>query len=306
MAYTVVRLTGDYTAREAEARRRGCAMVWHQHLNSVADPRPSYTLIEVAYPTTARELKCAHDAAVNYARRLGGGYGDGDGVKILKDGARGESIVDGNTEAFISEPLFASNPAQARWVAQPANQHALAKDAVDAIKANYPDGSVIGLSIGHIGKTSNPRDRGATVVGTGLTEAAVCTEIIAEMERLLVAAKEAPKVNHIYGVIVDMHSTAHRAALKAIAARQNDRIVEGELTVAYHCDEGKEADAYIGYAKTNGLEHHTITNGDHIFMTLRSKGSQPTTDQAEQVAALEAQLTAVTEHLRLALAEAVK
>ena len=306
MAYTVVRLTGDYTAREAEARRRGCAMVWHQHLNSVADPRPSYTLVEVAYPTTARELKCARDAAVNYARRLGGGYGDGDGVKILKDGARGESIVDGNVEAFISEPLFASNPTQAKWVAQSANQRALAKDAVDAIKANYPDGSVIGLSIGHIGKTSNPSDRGAIVVGTGLTEAAVCTEIIAEMERLL---KEAPKVNHIYGVIVDMHNTAHRAALKAIAARQNDRLIEGNVAVSYHTDEGVEADQYIAYAKQHGLENHTVTNGAAAHMVIRSTGPEQIDqrpDQAAQIAHLEAVLTAVTEHLRLALAEAVK
>jgi len=185
MAYKVVRLTGDYEAREDEARRRGCAMVWHQHLNSVDDPKPSYTLVEVAYPTTPRELKCARDAAVNYERLLRGGFGDGDGVKVLPDGHRGESIIDNTREAYISEPLFASNPVQAKWVAKPENQRALAKANVEAIKANYPDGSVIGLSIGHIGKTSNPRDRGAQVVGTGLMEADVCTGIVVEMERLL-------------------------------------------------------------------------------------------------------------------------
>lgn len=216
MAHTVVRLTGDYEAREAEARRRGCAMVWHQHLNSVADPKPSYTLVEVAEPTTARELRCARAAAVNYEKLLHGGFGDGDGVKVLGDGARGESIIDNTLEAYISEPLFASNPAQAKWVAKPENQRALANAAVDAIKATYPDGSVIGLSIGHIGKTSNPRDRGASVVGTGLTEAAVCTEIIAEMERLLTAKEVTVEPETPYWTVTSIFPTPE-AALSYVA-----------------------------------------------------------------------------------------
>jgi hypothetical protein len=214
MAYKVVRLTGDYEAREAEAKRRGCAMVLHQHLNSVADPKPSYTLVEVAYPTTARELKCARDAAANYETLLKGGLGYGSGVRVLKDGDRGESIIDNTLEAYISEPLFASNPTQAKWVAKPESQRALARAAVDAIQANYPDGSVIGLSIGHIGKTSNPRDRGARVVGTGLTEAAVCTEIIAEMERLLLLEEETDMLD-CYEITVVATSTAALARLRA-------------------------------------------------------------------------------------------
>lgn len=227
MAYKVVRLTGDYEAREREAKRLGCAMVWHQHLNSVADPRPSYALVEVANPTTARELKCARDAAANYARRLGGGLGDGDGVKVLKDGARGESIIDNTREAYISEPLFASNPAQAKWVAKPENQRALAKDAVDAIKANYPDGSVIGLSIGHIGKTSNPRDRGATVVGTGLTEAAVCTEIVAEMERLLrLEEAPVPRQYKVMACSTDMADAEFDRALDALCKKHGKALFE--------------------------------------------------------------------------------
>ena len=118
--------------------------------------------------------------------------------------------------------------------------------------------------------------------------------------------KEAPTVNHIYGVVVDNHVLRHRAALRAIAEQYNDRIVEGETTVAYHAAEGANADAYIAYAKANGLEHQSVTNGSHLCMVLRSKGAPPTTDQAEQIAHLEAQLTAVTGHLRNALAEALK
>ena len=195
--YDIVLLTGDYSEREAEARRRGCACVWHQHLNSVADPDPSYTLVEVAYPTTARELACAVDAARNVANVMRGGLGDGDGVKVLPDGARGESIIDGNTEAFISEPLFCSNPEQARWVAVRSNQTRIAKANVDAIAKHYPDGSLIGLSIGHVGKTSNPADRGAVVVGTGLMESDVCTGIIEDMATLLTEEADMAAVNKL-------------------------------------------------------------------------------------------------------------
>lgn len=184
-----IRLTGDYDKREAQARSAGCACVWHQHMNS-SGPTARYALVEVAYPTTLRELATAHAAANEYAQLLGGGLGYGSGVKVLKDGERGESIVDGNAEAFISEPLFVSNPTQAAWIAKPENQRAIAECNVRALRANYPDDALIGLSIGHVGKTSNPADRGADVVGTGLTEAAVCAGVIAHMETLLAGQEE--------------------------------------------------------------------------------------------------------------------
>lgn len=255
MAYKVVRLTGDYEAREAEARRRGCAMVWHQHLNSVGDPRPSYALVEIAEPTTQRELRCARDAAANYAKLLGGGLGAGDGVKVLKDGERGENIIDNTLEAYISEPLFASNPAQARWVAVPANQRALARAAVDAIKANYPDGSTIGLSIGHIGKTSSPRDRGAVVVGTGLTEAAVCTGIIAEMERLLKSKEDTmPKEDTMYWLIIALFGTAADAgAFRDWCATQGIAALTSGVAVIAHGNDDKSRKAEAEAERRGGV-----------------------------------------------------
>lgn len=184
MTYKVVRLTGDYSAREKAANAAGCACVWQQHLNS-GGALPRYALMEIAAPYTARERACAKTAVDLYAALIGGGLGYGDGVNELADGARGESIIDGNVEAYISEPLFASNAEQAAWVAKRENQRRIAECNVAALKKHYPSGSVIGLSVGHIGKTSQPSDRGATVVGTGLTEADVCTNIISDMEVLL-------------------------------------------------------------------------------------------------------------------------
>ena len=77
------------------------------------------------------------------------------------------------------------------------NQTRIAKANVDAIAKHYPDGSLIGLSIGHVGKTSNPADRGAVVVGTGLMESDVCTGIIEDMATLLTEEADMAAVNKL-------------------------------------------------------------------------------------------------------------
>lgn len=162
--YKVIILKGDYSAREYAANTAGAALVWHQHFNSAASAS-SYALMEIAYPVTDREKIVAAEVAAAYNTLLHGGLGWGDGVRVLSDGDRAEYIIDGNKEAYISEPLFVSNPAQAAWIVQDANLQAIAKANVDVIKRHYPDGSVIALSVGHKYKTSNPGDRGASVVG---------------------------------------------------------------------------------------------------------------------------------------------
>lgn len=110
--------------------------------------------------------------------------------------------------------------------------------------------------------------------------------------------KEVSTVNYVYGVVVDMHDTVHRAALRSIAKKYNDKLVAGEVSVAYHAAEGVNTDAYINYAKANGLEHQSVTNGSHLHMVLRSKGAPSTTDQAEHIAKLKSQLHQVAQHAR--------
>lgn len=97
---------------------------------------------------------------------------------------------------------------------------------------------------------------------------------IAETQQLM--GEEAQM--YIYGVVVDLGDPAHRSALRAIAAKYNDKLVEGAIAVAYHAAQGENADAYIAYTSTHGLEHHSDTNGEAGRMVLRSAGTVPSGD----------------------------
>ncbi len=94
---------------------------------------------------------------------------------------------------------------------------------------------------------------------------------------LYVPKKEVPKVTRKYAAafIVDMGDPSHRDALKAIAAKWDDKLVPGAVAVSVHAEIGANLDAYIDYAKAHGLEMHTITNGDATTMVLRSQGKAP-------------------------------
>jgi peptidoglycan hydrolase-like protein with peptidoglycan-binding domain len=185
MTYRVINLKGDYSSREYAANTAGAAMVWHQHFNSF-NSTASYALVEIAYPVSDREMAVATEIAAGYNALIGGGLGSGDGVKVLSNGDRAEYIIDGNKEAYISEPLFLSNASQAAWIVQDENLRAIAKINVDVIKRHYPDGSTIALSVGHKYKTSNPSDRGAAVSGyPGIMEADLNEKVINFMTEML-------------------------------------------------------------------------------------------------------------------------
>lgn len=269
MGYRVVRLTGDYTAREKAANAAGCACVWQQHLNSIGSPSAKYALVEIAAPYTDRERACAKTIADNYARLLGGGLGYTDGVNELADGARGESIIDGNREAYISEPLFASNPAQAAWVAVRANQTLLAIEAVNGLKAHYPGGSVIGLSISHIGKTSLPLDRGAIVVGTGLMEADVCTNIIDDMETLLTGSggQEMLKLVPDFPSLGFIGLHRLRKGVDYVLAVTSAQLAAADAA-------GYEYDGVVDLAPGGTVPLHQYRNGDfHLYQDTHPGGT---------------------------------
>ena len=62
--------------------------------------------------------------------------------------------------AVLLEPLFVSNPDQAKWIHDVKNIRKLAEAIVDVIDSAFGPDAVVGLSIGHKFKTSSPGDRG--------------------------------------------------------------------------------------------------------------------------------------------------
>jgi len=80
---------------------------------------------------------------------------------------------------------------------------------------------------------------------------------------------------HAAITITDLGDPTHRAALKALAVKWSDTIIESAANhVLVHAALGADADAFIGYAIAHGLSATSITvdGPSYTSMKLRSKG----------------------------------
>jgi hypothetical protein len=83
-------------------------------------------------------------------------------------GTRAGYIQDYPCPSVLLEPLFISpDPGQAAWIKNPDNLRQLAELVGQAVYAKTTPSDLIGLSIGHLGNTANPGDRGAEARGGG-------------------------------------------------------------------------------------------------------------------------------------------
>jgi hypothetical protein len=157
----VVFLTGDYavrSVRQREAAAERCALTVEFHFNSNGATAKGG---EVYYRT-------GDEASQEVAKRVIANFqalglpNHGDPLKSATDGeGRAAFINRYRNPAILLEPLFVSNPAQAKWLHAPGNLQRLAEAVAKAILDATQPGDKIGLSIGHLGKDSSPSDRGA-------------------------------------------------------------------------------------------------------------------------------------------------
>lgn len=171
---------GDYSARQRTANADGCAAYIEHHFNSSAGTPGNYAAVIVGANASNTSKNWARWYAQTVANAFGIGLGGEQGVVVGGFGGRG----DGNVKltkmpAILVEPLFANNPAHADWIRGKAGQERLARILADSIQRCFPDGGLIGFSVGHKYKTSSPGDRGAAVYGGG-TEAD-CAESVLRM-----------------------------------------------------------------------------------------------------------------------------
>jgi len=160
--------------REYVANAADCDIVLHGHLNSHKDAKANYCLVLIARPLGRHEVEIAEALSHAMARVSGTslGWGRPMGVKVLKDGDRGEYAIDDVEMGMILEPGFGSNRYFSTWVRKAEHRALLGEAIADVVRAAYPDGATVGLSVGHKYKTSNPRDRGAMLYPhDGVTEA---------------------------------------------------------------------------------------------------------------------------------------
>lgn len=92
------------------------------------------------------------------------------------------------------------------------------------------------------------------------------------------AIQEVAPVATMALTVTDLGNPLHRAALRGIAAKYGDKLIEAKNTVMAHASEGVNADAYLVYADTHDLDCLSITEGDHTRMVVRSVGAPVTVD----------------------------
>jgi hypothetical protein len=160
----VVKLKGDYVdhhERQEQARQAGCRLVVEFHFNSNGSTAIGgetwYKPGDTFSRQVASDIRSRHHTI--------GLPLHGDGPHAAVQGTRASWIRHYDQGAILLEPLFVSNPGQAAWIHEAANVVRLAEQVAEAIVNATQDSDVIGLSVGHRYKTTNPHDEGAPCRG---------------------------------------------------------------------------------------------------------------------------------------------
>ena len=164
MPIQIVNLTGDYvspTDRQQQAANKHCAVTIDFHFNSSSDKKAKGG--EVWY-------KPNDDLAKNLARDILQGYKNvglpihgSNGLEAATTGTRSSFIRHYPCPSVLLEPLFVTNQEQAEWIHNSSNLKSLAQAIADCIKAHFPN-AIVGISVGHLYKTSQPNDKGAPCI----------------------------------------------------------------------------------------------------------------------------------------------
>ncbi len=176
--YKVKFYKGNYIKRQKNANKDKAIAYVEQHFNSSASSQPNYSVVITGSnaSTTSKNWGrwYARSISSSFATKVSGDNG------ILVGGWNGRG--DGNLKhtempAILLEPLFASNPQQADIIRSEEGQLKLARILVESIERFFPQGGLVAFSVGHKYKKSNPKDRGATLVGGG-TEADYAEKVL--------------------------------------------------------------------------------------------------------------------------------
>ena len=175
--YEVKFFDGDYRQRQEAANKWGADLYFEQHFNALAydDPdtqkdNPILTIVANNASGTSILWANNYSSLVNSTfpqLHMIKAYGNGinlDGVVKRKYKERGDfNLRFTDMPAILGEPLFLSDPMSAKLAMDHKMQYDLARCLVDSIVRVLPQGGKIALSIGHMGKTSSPFDRGAPI-----------------------------------------------------------------------------------------------------------------------------------------------
>jgi hypothetical protein len=167
--YTVRFFTGDYRDRQQAANQADAVLYFEGHANSADSSTADYSMCICSTNASntsialGRKLAQAWGPAVDVGGDTDTDIGNGTGVRI---GGRGDgNLRHTSMPAVLGEPVFCSNPIQARWAETDAGIKVVAGILANSIRETFPNGGLVAFSIGHKGKVSQPRDMGARWMG---------------------------------------------------------------------------------------------------------------------------------------------
>ena len=183
--YRVKFYRGDYGARQAAANRGQAVCYVEHHFNSTGSPTADYACVVVGKNASAasknwggwyaaRVAKVFNTKIVRPAGILVGGY----------QGRGNYNLIKTEMPAILLEPLFCSNPTQAKIIRSGEGRDQLARILAESIRKFFPAGGLVAFSVGHKYKSSAPNDRGAAVRGGG-TEADYAEMVLLLAKHLL-------------------------------------------------------------------------------------------------------------------------
>jgi hypothetical protein len=166
--YQVKIYKGDYRQRQEQANKDKCVGYVEQHFNSSDDDEASYSVVVVGANASQTSKNWGRWYAAAVGREFHCSLGGDNGIQVGGFNGRGDANLRyTDMPAILLESLFCSNPSQAATIKRTAGQEQLARILCDSIQRFFPKGGLLGFSVGHKYKTSNPDDRGAAVAGGG-------------------------------------------------------------------------------------------------------------------------------------------
>lgn len=195
--YQVKFYKGDYYARQAAANEDQCKLYVEQHFNSSASQSANYAVVVTGYNASQTSKNWGRWYARAVSQEFDIPMGGDNGLLVGGYNGRGDyNLRFTGMPAILLEPFFVSNPQTAELIKTEDAQYRLATILTESIQRFLPNGGLVGFSVGHKYKTSNPNDRGAAVFGGG-TEAEIAEAVLLKAQQQLEAVGAIPQEREI-------------------------------------------------------------------------------------------------------------
>lgn len=188
---------GDYLARQKAANADKCVAYVEHHFNSSSSETANYSVVVTGSNASQTSKNWGRWYARAVAHEFDVRLGGSDGILVGGFEGRGDyNLRFTDMPALLLEPLFASHPQSAQLIKSEDGQQRLATILCDSIMRFFPNGGLIGFSVGHKYKTTNPNDRGAAIYGGGV-EADYAELVLEKAKHLLEAIGQRQEAREI-------------------------------------------------------------------------------------------------------------